>query len=84
MKIKSNFHDNFFNKVNLNIKNYMIIFKNYAQNFHLIFKKTLIKNQPYILCQINENIVIKSKKSSLESINGSSSLYYQVIKAEKF
>ena len=60
----------------------MIIIKNYAQNFHLIFKKILIKNYPYILCQMNENIVIKSKKSSLESINGSSSLYYQVKKVE--
>ncbi len=62
----------------------MIIIKNYAQNFHLIFKKILIKNYSYILCRMNENIVMKYKKGSIEWINGSTSLYYQVKKVEKF
>ena len=44
----------------------MIIIENYAQNFHLIFKKIFIKNYSYILCLMNENIVMKYKKGSIE------------------
>jgi len=62
----------------------IIILKKITHKIYISFLKNINKNYSYIIIHMNKNIVIKFKKGGLESINGSSSLYYLVNKIEKF